>query len=42
EVAKQTLAARTREGADQRSIPAAQFAEFLAQPVSRRGRPDSE
>ncbi|HAA41527.1 MAG TPA: hypothetical protein DCE36_15775, partial [Pseudomonas sp.] len=42
EVEMQTVAVRTREGADLGSMPVAQFAEFLAQAVSRRGRPDSE
>ena len=42
EVEMQTVAVRTREGADLGSMPVAQFAEFLAQAVSRRGRQDSE
>jgi threonyl-tRNA synthetase len=42
EVETQTVAVRTREGADLGSMPVAQFAEFLAQAVSRRGRQDSE
>ena len=42
EVEMQTVAVRTREGADLGSMPVAQFAEFLAQAVSRRGRHDSE
>ncbi|WP_263142641.1 threonine--tRNA ligase [Pseudomonas sp. RIT-PI-AD] len=42
EVETQTVALRTREGADLGSMPIAQFADFLAQAVSRRGRPDSE
>jgi threonyl-tRNA synthetase len=42
EVETQTVAVRTREGADLGSMPIAQFTEYLAQAVSRRGRPDSE
>ncbi|MDP3847991.1 MAG: threonine--tRNA ligase [Pseudomonas sp.] len=42
EVEMQTIAVRTREGVDLGSMPVAQFAEFLAQAVSRRGRQDSE
>ena len=42
EVEMQTVAVRTREGVDLGSMPVAQFAEFLAQAVSRRGRQDSE
>lgn len=42
EVETQTVAVRTREGADLGSMPVTQFAEFLAQAVSRRGRQDLE
>ena len=42
EVETKTVAVRTREGADLGSMPVAQFAEFLAQAVSRRGRQDLE
>ena len=42
EVESQAVAVRTREGADLGSMPVAQFAELLAQAVSRRGRQDSE
>ncbi|MET1077418.1 MAG: threonine--tRNA ligase [Pseudomonas sp.] len=42
EVEMQTVAVRTREGADLGSMPIAQVADFLAQAVSRRGRHDSE
>ncbi|MBF7730726.1 threonine--tRNA ligase [Pseudomonas sp. N040] len=42
EVEMQTVAVRTREGADLGSMPVAQFAELLAQAVSRRGRQDLE
>ena len=42
EVETQTVAVRTREGADLGSMPVAQFADLLAQAVSRRGRQDSE
>ena len=42
EVESQAVAVRTREGADLGSMPIAQFAELLAQAVSRRGRQDSE
>ncbi len=42
EVEMQTIAVRTREGVDLGTMPVAQFAEFLAQAVSRRGRQDSE
>jgi threonyl-tRNA synthetase len=38
EVETQTVAVRTREGADLGSMPITQFAELLAQAVSRRGR----
>ncbi|MNN11183.1 Threonine--tRNA ligase [compost metagenome] len=42
EVETQTVAVRTREGVDLGSMPVAQFADLLAQAVSRRGRQDSE
>lgn len=42
EVETKTVAVRTREGADLGSMPITQFAEFLAQAVSRRGRQDLE
>ena len=42
EVETQTVAVRTREGADLGSMPVAQFNELLAQAVSRRGRQDLE
>ena len=42
EVETKTVAVRTREGADLGSMPVTQFAEFLAQAVSRRGRQDLE
>ncbi|SFI32427.1 threonyl-tRNA synthetase [Pseudomonas guineae] len=42
EVETKTVAVRTREGADLGSMPVAQFAEFLTQAVSRRGRQDLE
>lgn len=42
EVETKTVAVRTREGADLGSMPIAQFAEFLTQAVSRRGRQDLE
>lgn len=42
EVETQTVAVRTREGADLGSMPVAQFQEYLAQAVSRRGRQDLE
>ncbi len=42
EVETQTVAVRTREGADLGSMPIAQFNELLAQAVSRRGRQDLE
>lgn len=42
EVETQTVAVRTREGADLGSMPVAQFAELLTQAVSRRGRQESE
>jgi threonyl-tRNA synthetase len=42
EVEMRTVAVRTREGADLGSMPITQFAEFLAQAVSRRGRQDLE
>jgi threonyl-tRNA synthetase len=42
EVETQTVAVRTREGADLGSMPVAQFAELLSQAVSRRGRQESE
>ncbi len=42
EVEMKTVAVRTREGADLGSMPITQFAEFLAQAVSRRGRQDLE
>ena len=42
EVETQTVAVRTREGVDLGSMPVAQFAEYLTQAVSRRGRQDSE
>ncbi len=42
EVEMQTVAVRTREGADLGSMPVAQFADLLAQAVSRRGRQDLE
>ncbi|WP_298189919.1 threonine--tRNA ligase [uncultured Pseudomonas sp.] len=42
EVETKTVAVRTREGADLGSMPIAQFAEFITQAVSRRGRQDLE
>ena len=42
EVETQTVAVRTREGADLGSMPVAQFAELLSHAVSRRGRQESE
>jgi threonyl-tRNA synthetase len=42
EVETKTVAVRTREGADLGSMPVTQFAELLAQAVSRRGRQDLE
>ena len=42
EVETQTVAVRTREGVDLGSMPVTQFAEMLAQAVSRRGRQDLE
>jgi len=42
EVETKTVAVRTREGADLGSMSVTQFAEFLAQAVSRRGRQDLE
>ena len=42
EVETKTVAVRTREGADLGSMPVTQFADFLAQAVSRRGRQDLE
>ena len=42
EVETQAVAVRTREGVDLGSMPVAQFAEYLTQAVSRRGRQDSE
>jgi threonyl-tRNA synthetase len=42
EVETQTVAVRTREGADLGSMPVAQFQAYLAQAVSRRGRQDLE
>ncbi len=42
EVETRTVAVRTREGHDLGSMPVDQFADFLAQAVSRRGRLDSE
>ncbi|WNF45153.1 threonine--tRNA ligase [Pseudomonas sp. SG20056] len=42
EVETKTVAVRTREGADLGSMPVTQFAEFLTQAVSRRGRQDLE
>jgi threonyl-tRNA synthetase len=42
EVETQTVAVRTREGADLGSMPVAQFTELLAHAVSRRGRQESE
>ncbi|MBU0807766.1 MAG: threonine--tRNA ligase [Gammaproteobacteria bacterium] len=42
EVETKTVAVRTREGVDLGSIPVTQFAELLAQAVSRRGRQDLE
>ena len=42
EVETQTVAVRTREGADLGSMPVTQFVELLAQAVSRRGRQDLE
>lgn len=42
EVETQTVAVRTREGDDLGSMPIAQFTDFLAQAISRRGRLDSE
>jgi threonyl-tRNA synthetase len=42
EVETKTVAVRTREGADLGSMPVTQFAEFIAQAVSRRGRQDLE
>ena len=42
EVEMQTVAVRTREGADLGSMPVAQFADLLAQAVYRRGRQDLE
>ncbi|WXL23903.1 threonine--tRNA ligase [Ectopseudomonas mendocina] len=38
EVETQTVAVRTREGADLGSMPVTQFTELLAQAISRRGR----
>ncbi|MGV2460714.1 UNVERIFIED_CONTAM: threonine--tRNA ligase, partial [Pseudomonas aeruginosa] len=42
EVESKAVAVRTREGEDLGSMPVTQFAELLAQAVSRRGRQDSE
>jgi threonyl-tRNA synthetase len=42
EVETKTVAVRTREGVDLGSMPVTQFAELLAQAVSRRGRQDLE
>jgi threonyl-tRNA synthetase len=42
EVETKTVAVRTREGVDLGSMPVPQFAELLAQAVSRRGRQDLE
>lgn len=42
EVETKTVAVRTREGADLGSMPVTQFAELIAQAVSRRGRQDLE
>ncbi|MFP6851391.1 MAG: threonine--tRNA ligase [Pseudomonas sp.] len=42
EVETKTVAVRTREGADLGSMSVTQFAELLAQAVSRRGRQDLE
>ncbi|TRX73360.1 threonine--tRNA ligase [Pseudomonas mangiferae] len=42
EVETQTVAVRTREGDDLGSMSIAQFTDFLAQAISRRGRLDSE
>ena len=41
EVESKAVAVRTREGEDLGSMPVTQFAELLAQAVSRRGRQDS-
>ncbi|WP_341303255.1 threonine--tRNA ligase [Pseudomonas sp. TMP25] len=42
EVETKTVAVRTREGADLGSMSVSQFADFLTQAVSRRGRQDLE
>jgi len=42
EVETQSVAVRSREGADLGSMPVAQFVELLQGAVSRRGRQDSE
>ena len=42
EVETKTVAVRTREGADLGSMPVTQFADLIAQAVSRRGRQDLE
>jgi len=42
EVETRSVAVRSREGVDMGSMPLEQFAQLLAQAVSRRGRQESE